>query len=536
MRRILLLYILLSVIGLTTVHAQFDNGRQRVDENGYDQYGNQVDPAMIPDRLDSANVEVQGLPPKLYMWRIKNQLGDRTIIPADTAFHHFQNSNLTEGLTGHYNYLANMGSPRMSRIFFDRRDPEPTIFMEPFSSFFIRPTEFNFTNSNVPYTNLTYHKAGNKVNGEERFKSYFSVNVNKKLAFGFNVDYLYGRGYYNNQNTAYFNAAVFGSYIGDKYQMQAIYSNNYLKTNENGGIEDDRYITAPEEMAQGQREYESTNIPTVLSATTNRNHDFYVFLTQRYNLGFSRDIPQAENDTTPVKQEFVPVTSFIHTIQVERARHSFNSNDDMREKNYYQNTYFDTDNPNVRDSTTYVGIKNTIGIALLEGFNKYAKAGLTAFASYKISKYTLMNMEGNPLPDKYNENEIFVGGELSKREGNVLHYHAIGEVGLAGKAIGQFNVKGDIDLNFPLWKDTVSLIARGEVSNKLAPFYMRHYHSKHFMWDDDMDKEFRTRIEGELSIARWRTRLKAGVENIKNYTYFNQEAKPEQNRDRKSVV
>ena len=111
MRRILLLYILLSVIGLTTVHAQFDNGRQRVDENGYDQYGNQVDPAMIPDRLDSANVEVQGLPPKLYMWRIKNQLGDRTIIPADTAFHHFQNSNLTDGLTGHYNYLANMGLP-----------------------------------------------------------------------------------------------------------------------------------------------------------------------------------------------------------------------------------------------------------------------------------------------------------------------------------------------------------------------------------------------------------------------------------------
>ena len=28
-------------------------------------------------------------------------------------------------------------------------------------------------------------------------------------------------------------------------------SNNYLKTNENGGITDDRYITAPEEMAEG---------------------------------------------------------------------------------------------------------------------------------------------------------------------------------------------------------------------------------------------------------------------------------------------
>ena len=49
MRRILLLYILLTVIGLTSVHAQFDNGRQVIDENGYDQYGNQVDPAMIPE-------------------------------------------------------------------------------------------------------------------------------------------------------------------------------------------------------------------------------------------------------------------------------------------------------------------------------------------------------------------------------------------------------------------------------------------------------------------------------------------------------
>lgn len=94
---------------------------------------------------------------------------------------------------------------------------------------------------------------------------------------------------------------------------------------------------------------------------------------------------------------------------MERARHSFHSEDDV--KDYYQNTYLEPDNPLVKDSTTYIGIKNTVGIALLEGFNKYAKAGLTAFASYKISKYTLMNLEGIGN-DKYNENEIFVGGRI----------------------------------------------------------------------------------------------------------------------------
>ena len=137
---------------------------------------------------------------------------------------------------GHYNYLGNLGSPRLSRLFFEREESEPTIFMAPFSSFFTRPDQVLFTNSNVPYTNLTYYKAGNKVNGEERFKSYFSVNVNKQLAFGFNIDYLYGRGYYQNQSTSHFNAGLFGSYIGEKYQVQAVYNNFFLKMNENGGI------------------------------------------------------------------------------------------------------------------------------------------------------------------------------------------------------------------------------------------------------------------------------------------------------------
>ena len=264
MRRIVLTYIFLSIIGILGVGAQ--NPFNRMDPvTGRDQFGNQVDPNTLPDNLeDSTDTEIQSLPPKLYMWRLSETLGNRTIIPADTANLNFQNTNLVEGMYGHYNYLGNLGSPRMSRIFFERRDNEPTIFMEPFSSFFVRPDEVKFTNSNVPFTNLTYYKAGNKVNGEERFKSYFSVNVNKRLAFGFNIDYLYGRGYYQNQSTSNFNAGIFASYIGNKYQMQAVYNNFTMKMNENGGTQDDRYITRPEDMAEGKKEYESTTIPVKL--------------------------------------------------------------------------------------------------------------------------------------------------------------------------------------------------------------------------------------------------------------------------------
>lgn len=546
MRRILLTYILLSVIGLLNIQAQVATNTLNQDGTMRDQYGNQIDPATQPDNLDSTHVDIQSLPPKLYMWTISETLGERTIIPADTASLNFQSTNLVEGMQGHYNYLGNLGAPRQSRLFFERRNDYPTIFIAPLSFFYFRPDQFKFTNSNVPFTNLTYYKAGSRINGEDRFKSYFSVNANKRLAFGFNIDYLYGRGYYSNQATSHFNAGIFASYIGKKYQMHAAYNNFFFKMNENGGITDDRYITRPEEMEDvGGNQY----IPVRLEETSNRNHDFFVYLTHRYRLGFHREVTKieetqdpvarrkAERDSTAIPkdtlivEEFVPVTSFIHTFKIERSNHRFRSGSEPTGADaIYDNTYLQEGFS--RDSTLALSVKNVLGISLLEGFNKYAKAGLTAYISHKFSRYTLMNMDttiANPRPVHYDEQEVFVGGELSKRQGKLLHYNVNGEIGLAGEAIGQFKVNGDIDLNFRLGKDTVNFYARGHVSNLLPSFYMRHYHSNHFTWDnDDMKKEFRTGVEGELNIDRWGTNLRAGMENIKNYTYFDQNALPAQ--------
>ena len=62
---------------------------------------------------------------------------------------------------------------------------------------------------NLLFSNLTYYKQGGSKDGEERFKAYFAVNANKRLGFGFNIDYVYGRGKYMNQSTALFNGNLF---------------------------------------------------------------------------------------------------------------------------------------------------------------------------------------------------------------------------------------------------------------------------------------------------------------------------------------
>mgnify|MGYP000102127754 FL=1 len=165
------------------------------------------------------------------------------LYPVDTLQHAFQNSNDMGGYTGQYNYLGNLGSPRLSRIFFDRRDPSQYFFTDPYDFCVQRPEDVIFTNTFSPFTNLSYYKGGGSRDGEERFKSYFAINANKRLGFGFYIDYLYGRGLYQDQSTAFFNGGLFSSYRGDKYDMHFIFNNDNLKMAENGGITDDRYIT-----------------------------------------------------------------------------------------------------------------------------------------------------------------------------------------------------------------------------------------------------------------------------------------------------
>ena len=161
----------------------------------HDRNGNPIDTTAVTD--------ASTIPIGLYQWKVTRRLGNIVPIPVDTLHAGFQNTNDPAGPTGQYNYLGNLGSPRMSRIFFDRKEESQFFFTDPYEQSVLRPEDVTFTNTFSPYTNLTYYKSFHNRNSEERFKSYFAINANKRLGFGFYIDYLYGRGMYNNQSTAF---------------------------------------------------------------------------------------------------------------------------------------------------------------------------------------------------------------------------------------------------------------------------------------------------------------------------------------------
>ena len=557
------------------------------------------------------------IPKGIRVWTVDERFGDTKAAVVDTLQHMYMNTTFTEGLRGEYNTLGNMGTARLNRIFIDRRNTQGNfIFTEPYDYIVNPVSDFHFTNTYSPITNITLNSCGDKVTGEDDFKAMFAVNANKRLGAGFRFDYKYGRGYYNAQSTSHFKYTMWASYLGDRYQAHFLFSTNHEKMTENGGITNDDYIKHPEIYTES---FATNEIPTVLEQNWNRLDNQHIFFTHRYNVGFSRKVKMTEeeikakkfamaskkenaeenakeearkkakeqgkkfdekaydkqqgakfsgrpdgakiagdepakdsaakdirNDSTRIavngkaaadsllavqkknaedslfyKSEYVPVTSFIHTVKFDNYRRIYEAY--QTPADYYLNEYYDAGRltgDSIYDQTKHWHMKNTFAIAMLEGFNKWAKAGLKAFAGYDLRHYELPTMEGGF--EKYNEHVLSVGGQLSKQEGKTLHYNAVAEIGLTGVDAGTLAIDGNVDVNIPFLGDTLQVRGDAFFHRETPSFYYRNYHARHLWWENDLDKTIHTRIMGTLTFPKTRTKLRVAVDEIKNYTYFSQ--------------
>lgn len=243
------------------------------------------------------------------------------------------------------------------------------------------------------------------------------------------------------------------------------------------------------------------------------------------------EIPAVVKDTADqwMKEEYVPVTSFIHTMRFDNYRRIYQAY--ATPDNYYKNDYYtspDAPGDSIYDRTRHWSFRNTFAVALLEGFNKWAKAGLKAFASYELRHYELPSVlaptaSAAAMFDGYqawNQHDLSVGGQLLRTSGNTLHYDLTGEVWVAGANMGQLHLDGHAELNFPLLGDTVQLAATAFFHRDSPSFYMDTFRSRHFWWDNNTGFQTHTRLLGEFALEKTRTRLRVGYDMIKNYTYF----------------
>ena len=164
----------------------------------------------IASNRDDEDEDEDFVPPvEVRAWTIDSKYGNILPTYVDTLHHQYQNNNLSEGMNGHFNHLGNLGSPRINRIFMERKDEHQFMFLNPMDQFFVETDQFRFYNTKSPFMNIAYNTCGNKTTGDDHVKVTFARNVGKNFNFGGIFDYMYGQGYYNSQSTSHMNASAF---------------------------------------------------------------------------------------------------------------------------------------------------------------------------------------------------------------------------------------------------------------------------------------------------------------------------------------
>ena len=491
------------------------------------------------------------------------ELGDRYAVPMDTSRFNTSNNALVESQGVAIAYTGNIGAPSQSRIFSERKEERDFIFADAYDHYIITPQNGIFYDTKIPYSLVTYNRAGGAAKREEQLKILLTSNFGKKINIGWDFDYIYSRGFYNSNGNKIINYRFFGNYLSDRYETHAHIRNANIVNGENGGLINDRNITHTDDFGTG-RPPDTKDYLTRMSNTWNRVRGQNFFLTHRYNLGFYREMNEREierreqrefermqqaqhdhdNDYDTFNEHneqqssinynhqedihtdevFVPVSSLIHTFEYEDHRRRFISNNDL--DNLYPDMYGIPDSlPN--DYTSSWRMKNTLALSLREGFQDWVKAGFTAFISFEKRQFSL---PGDSVlgTEQYDEFSTYIGAELAKKRGSILTYNARGEFCIAGSDLSEFRLIGNIQSRFPIFGKTAGLQANGYIKNVVPAFYQRHYHSRYFWWDTKLKNVQRVFVGGSVALEETKTQLSVGVESIQNLVYFDMSSTPKQ--------
>jgi len=474
---------------------------------------------------------------KIYGWKISPRLGEIIYVDRDTSHIDFHKTTLVDGKDVAVSYLGNIGSAAQSKIFFNRPESSRFSFLDVFSYWRKNPEDQIFLNTKIPYSNIFYQESGSKQYAENRFTGTLSSNFGKRLNVGFDVDYLYARGFYANLSNKHVSYDLNASYIGEKYSMHAFFGFNNFYNNENGGITNPLYITNPDSESLGRETFngKSDQIPVHLKDTWNRLRGRHFFMTNRYNLGDDEEEYRVNDSTLAVrkKENYIAPASIILTTHYNDQRRSIKSNDNRMDTIFYHNVSDEYKKPGsnpldtikyltpIDDYMSYYSFKNTLALAMNEGFQDWVKFGLTAFVEYDIRKFSIPDNIGFAGAQRHgSENVLTIGGVLAKEKGRYLRYKAWGEKNLLDS---DFRLEGEVGTTLKFRGKDISAKARAYIKQIKPSYFENNFSSKYWNWSQDFSDIRRVFIGGEIEVPFTKTRISGGVENIQHYIYYGPE-------------
>ena len=471
-------------------------------------------------------------------WSVSEPLGLHYPSTIDTIHLDYHRTMVPSMVSDAWLTTGNYGAPGQNQIFMERPLTSEFFFEDAIEAWMHNTSTMRYYNTRIPMTLLSHSTGGDKYSNLDRTQLEFSGNVDRKTQVGGAFDYIYSKGSYDVQADKDFTWRLFGSHIGDRYEMQTFFDHYNYTTKESGGITDDRYITDPAEVQGGVTRVDNKSIPTRLSSAHSHMEGSQLWLNQRYKVGFYRYRRDSITDTV-IDRTYVPVTSFIWTLDFKHAKHQFLNSSGTEDNEFFDHTYLSSEGTN--ETTSYWRLRNTLGISLLEGFNKYAKFGFSVYGTHEVRRYTQVTdtvtgttmhegLETVPaiVPHRTTQSLLWLGGQLTKQRGSLLRYNATAQFGVLGDVAGEIDLSGDVTTRFRMLGDSVSIKGYGYFKNLSVPYLLKNFVSNHFAWENDFSKTKRVRVGGELDIPFSWTNVNVGYETLTDYIYWDADGLPAQ--------
>ena len=484
-------------------------------------------------------------------WQLESWTGIADTVPiVDTSHMHLPMRDILNDYSISNNTNSNIVSPTQSRLYFDRERRADFIFADAYTPYIIAPQNVKFYHTTTPYSSVGYKKGFVTDLDQNDINFMFTGNVSRRTNLGMTIDYLNSYGRFASQEGKAVLGSVFGSYNGDHYSLQSAFTWNKLSNFENGGLmnpNDLQGTLKPQDMPvkmQGMSGFR------YLSGYL--NHYYSICVERERKVTYRERNEEGKwikKDSTKI--EYVPVTTFRHIFEVNDAV-----------KRYKEKTATQSILPNLyrnpkatNDSAACLTIKNTLAVTFEEEFNTWLHFGAMVYAMNESQRHitaigqteNIVHLEpwGNNygdvlantlhlMPDTlYKQrwtNNTYVGGALYKHRGQYIHYGFDGNVCLLGYKLGEFQINGHLDAGFRLGKDSMTVIAKAFFRSETPDYYLQHYRSNHYRWDNNFQNTLRLLVSGEIAYpTQWvKPKLNVSFENITKHIYFDTDGTPKQ--------
>jgi len=479
---------------------------------------------------------------KVVSWQI-DEYYDTNRVVIDTSYYkrHLFNPNL-----GNI-YLSSYGTPLNANDFTERHESE-FLFSKYLTKYFLTSSSIKYYRTNTPFTYLNFDTGGDD-DAESRLKIFHTQNVNKQLNFGLDATIISSQKFYERETSLKAHDIVlFSSYEDTTYQLFVNFITNKSSHNHIGGIEDvkeiqtagylddattivksqeinlqQRFFLRKHKITKNNDQVRDSALNTHSQSGTDSvsSRGYFSDLTGSSQMDTSDSGNRyINNDFGFIRKGFGVLHDFSYRI------YDYKYVDNEISSDFYKPFPVYIDSTNTKDKAHQKVLSNRFSL-----FFKSKHIGINLGLEHNYTIYSYIH----PFE---NEDTVINKYDVSDEKYQNLRFN--GNIQLEWKDNFYFKGsldswffgyhKGDLDLRADLRKEFTNahIAARGRYELKEPNYFLRHYNSNYFRWNNSFEKQNNFSLDFEYVNDRWDFKVNLQPKMIKNHIYMDTSATPNQ--------